>query len=113
MSRGIDNPEGVKTFELVSYPMFDKMGIQRNVVQHPVVDTNAAGGVENPDKYLWYEYLPKQVQNPAKGTVPLVVILHGHGNDPRIQSETAGFVELAADEGYMVVEIEWQVSNGY
>ena len=113
MSRGIDNPEGVKTFELVSYPMFDKMGIQRNVVQHPVVDTNAAGGIENPNKYLWYEYLPKQVQNAAKGTVPLVVILHGHGNDPRTQSETAGFVELAAEEGFMVVEMEWQGSNGF
>ena len=32
MSRGIDNPEGVKNFELVSIPVFDKLGIQRNVV---------------------------------------------------------------------------------
>ena len=113
MSRGIDNPEGVKTFELVSIPMFDKLGIQRNVVEYPVVDTNAAGGVENPDKYLWYEYLPKQAREAAKGTVPLVVMLHGHGNDPRTQSETAGFVELAAEEGFMVVEMEWQGSNGF
>ena len=113
MSRGIDNPEGVKTFELVSMPMFDKLGIQRNVVEHPVVDTNAAGNVENPNKYLWYEYLPKQAREAAPGTVPLVVILHGHGNDPRTQSETSGFVELAAEEGFMVVEMEWQGSNGY
>lgn len=113
MSRGIDNPEGVKTFELVSIPMFDKLDIQRNVVEYPVVDTNAAGGVENPDKYLWYEYLPKQAREAAKGTVPLVVMLHGHGNDPRTQSETAGFVELAAEEGFMVVEMEWQGSNGF
>ena len=113
MSRGIENPEGIKTFELVSIPMFDKLGIQRNVVEHPVVDTNAAGNVENPNKYLWYEYLPKQVREAAPGTVPLVVILHGHGNDPRTQSETSGFVELAAEEGFMVVEMEWQGSNGY
>ena len=113
MSRGIDNPEGVKTFELVSIPMFDKLDIQRNVVEYPVVDTNAAGGVENPDKYLWYEYPPKQAREAAKGTVPLVVMLHGHGNDPRTQSETAGFVELAAEEGFMVVEMEWQGSNGF
>lgn len=113
MSRGIENPEGIKTFELVSIPMFDKLGIQRNVVEYPVVDTNAAGNVENPNKYLWYEYLPKQVREAAPGTVPLVVILHGHGNDPRTQSETSGFVELAAEEGFMVVEMEWQGSNGY
>jgi predicted esterase len=69
--------------------------------------------VENPNKYLWYEYLPKQVREAAPGTVPLVVILHGHGNDPRTQSETSGFVELAAEEGFMVVEMEWQGSNGY
>ena len=112
MSRGIENPEGIKTFELVSIPMFDKLGIQRNVVEHPVVDTNAAGNVENPNKYLWYEYLPKQVREAAPGTVPLVVILHGHGNDPRTQSETSGFVELAAEEGFMVVEMEWQGSYG-
>ena len=113
MSRGIDNPEGIKNFELVSNPDFQKLGIQRNVIQHPVVDTNAAGGNPNPPKYLWYEYLPKQVQNAAPATVPLVVILHGHGNDPRTQSETSGFVELAAEEGFMVVEMEWQGSNGF
>ena len=112
-SRGIDNPEGVKVFELVSFPMFEKLGIQRNVVEYPVVDTNAPGGLRSPDKYLWYEYLPKQTREAAKGTVPLVVMLHGHGNDPRTQSETAGFVELAAEEGFMVVEMEWQGSNGF
>ncbi len=79
MSRGIDNPEGVKNFELVSIPVFDKLGIQRNVVEYPLVDMNAPSRPENPDKYLWYEYIPKQAQDAAPGTVPLVVLLHGHG----------------------------------
>ena len=113
MSRGIDNPEGVKNYELVSIPRFDKLGIQRNVVEYPVVDMNARGRSDNPDKYLWYEYIPEQAMEAADGTVPLVVMLHGHGNDPRTQSETAGFVELAAEEGFMVVEMEWQGGNGY
>ena len=112
-SRGIDNPEGVKNFELVSIPMFDKLGIQRNVVEYPLVDMNAPSRPENPDKYLWYEYIPKQMQEAAPSTVPLVVLLHGHGNDPRTQSESSGFIELAAEEGFMVVEMEWQGSNGY
>ena len=58
MSRGIDNPEGVKNFELVSIPVFEKLGIQRNVVEYPLVDMNAPSRPENPDKYLWYEYIP-------------------------------------------------------
>ena len=113
MSRGIDNPEGVKNYELVSIPVFEKLGIQRNVVEYPLVDMNAPSRPENPDKYLWYEYIPKQAQDAAPGTVPLVVLLHGHGNDPRTQSESSGFIELAAEEGFMVVEMEWQGSNGY
>ena len=113
MSRGIDNREGVKNFELVSIPVFDKIGIQRNVVEYPLVDMNAPSRPDNPDKYLWYEYIPKQALDAAPGTVPLVVLLHGHGNDPRTQSETSGFPELAAEEGFMVVEMEWQGGNGY
>lgn len=112
-SRGIDNPEGVKNFELVSIPVFDKLGIQRNVVEYPLVDMNAPSRPENPDKYLWYEYIPKQMQEAAPSTVPLVVLLHGHGNDPRTQSESSGFIELAAEEGFMVVEMEWQGSKDY
>lgn len=113
MSRGIGNPEGVKNFELVSIPLFDRLGIQRNVVEYPLVDMNAPSRPENPEKYLWYEYIPKQARDAAPGTVPLVVLLHGHGNDPRTQSETSGFPELAAEEGFMVVEMEWQGGNGY
>ena len=113
MSRGIDNREGVKNFELVSIPVFDKIGIQRNVVEYPLVDMNAPSRPDNPDKYLWYEYIPKQALGAAPCTVPLVVLLHGHGNDPRTQSETSGFPELAAEEGFMVVEMEWQGGKGY
>lgn len=114
MTRGIDNPEGIKNYELVSFPMFEKLGIQRNMVEFPIVDMNRAGtNAENAPKYLWYEYIPAQAQQAAAKSVPLVIILHGHGNDPRTQSETSGFVELAAEEGFMVVEMEWQGSNGY
>ena len=112
-TRGADNPYGVKNFELVSLPMFDKLDIERHMVEYPVIDAHIPIKPNNPDKYLWYEYLPKQAREAAPGTVPLVVILHGHTNDPRTQSETSGFVELAAEEGFMVVEMEWQGSNGY
>ena len=90
-------------YELVTYPMFERLGIQRNVVQEDVMG--------NGEKFLWYEYLPKSVLNAPDASVPLVVLLHGHTNDPRTQSETSGFVELAPEENFAVVEMEWE-GNG-
>ena len=93
-----------RPFELVSYVMFDKLHIQRNVVEE-----NICGWGD----FLWYEYIPEQLLNVAKGTVPLVVMLHGNTNDPRTQAETSGFIELAAEKYFMVVELEWQGSGKY
>ena len=90
-------------YELEPYPMFDRLGIERNVIQEDVMG--------NGEKFLWYEYIPKTVLGAPKASVPLVVLLHGHGNDPRTQSETSGFVELAAKENFAVVEMEWE-GNG-
>ena len=44
-------------------------------------------------------------------SVPVVVLLHGNTNDPRTQAETSGFVELASEEKFFVVEMEWQGSR--
>ena len=35
-------------------------------------------------------------------------MLHGNGNDPRIQGESSGWVELAAKQTIMLTSIEWQ-----
>ncbi len=59
-------------------------------------------------KYTWFEYLPKDTLEAEDGTVPLVISLHGNGNDARIQGDTSGWVELAAKEGFMVMAPEWQ-----
>ena len=59
-------------------------------------------------EYCWFEYIPQSVLEMKDGTVPLVVTLHGNGNDARIQGETTGWVELAAEKGFMVVSPEWQ-----
>lgn len=59
-------------------------------------------------QYTWFEYVPYSTMNATEGTVPLVVTLHGNGNDARIQGETTGWVELAGKEGFMVVAPEWQ-----
>lgn len=94
-------------YELEPYVMFNDLKITRNVIQKPLLDTMA--GQSN---CLWYEYLPESTLHAPKASVPLVILLHGHGNDPRTQSETSGFIELAAEENFIVAELEWQ-GNGY
>lgn len=91
-------------FELVSYVMFDRLGIQRNILVQ-----NLCGWGD----FLWYEFIPERLLKAPKGTVPLVVMLHGFGNDPRTQAETSGFVELAAEKGFITVEFEWQGRDKY
>lgn len=59
-------------------------------------------------KYTWFEYIPKDTLEAEDGSVPLVISLHGNGNDARIQGDTSGWVELAAKEGFMVMAPEWQ-----
>ncbi|MBQ0065361.1 MAG: poly(3-hydroxybutyrate) depolymerase [Firmicutes bacterium] len=59
-------------------------------------------------KYTWFEYIPEKTLEEKEGTVPLVVTLHGNGNDARIQGESVGWPELASTEGFMVVAPEWQ-----
>ena len=64
------------------------------------------------EKYLWYEYVPALMKDAPNHSIPLVILLHGHNNDPRTQAETSGFPELGAQEGFMVAELEWQGKSG-
>ena len=86
-------------FEFVSYVMFDRLGIRRNIVEE-----NICGWGD----FLWYEYIPEKLLSAPKNSVPLVIMLHGNNNDPRTQAETSGFVELASEKGFIAAELEWQ-----
>lgn len=48
----------------------------------------------------WYEYLPEEVMNHTadKGSIPLIIALHGGGDDPRQFVDGQGFLELAGKE---------------
>ena len=98
-------------FELEPYLDCEALGIQRNIVELP------AGFRQNtPDgpKYLWYEYWPKELLEGApEHSVPVVVLLHGNTNDPRTQAETSGFLQVAGEERFFVVEMEWQGTPNY
>ncbi len=86
-------------YELEPYLMLDRIGVKRNAVEKNLFGTGTL---------LWYEYFPKGTENAAKGSIPLVLLLHGNTNDPRTQAETSGFIEEAARENFVVAELEWQ-----
>ena len=90
-------------YELEPYLMWERLGTERTLVQKEIFEYN-----KKKDKYVWYEYVPAAMKDAPAASVPLVILLHGHNNDPRTQAETSGFVDLAAQEGFMVAELEWQ-----
>lgn len=97
-------PEQYGPYELEPYIMPEEWGITRRVVEKDLLGTGT---------FLWYEFHPEATLKAAKGTVPLLLLLHGNENDPRTQAETSGFIELCAKENFVVVELEWQGSKDY
>lgn len=92
------------SYELEPYTDMEAIGIKRLAVKKSLNGPASPGN----KSYFWYEYMPKQCEKAAPASVPLVIMLHGHQNDNRTQSETSGFVEIAAKEGIILAEIEWQ-----
>jgi predicted esterase len=70
-------------------------------------DTKTAEG-----EYLqtWFEYLPEEVLNGTapKGTVPLILAMHGGGDDPRQYVDEIGLLSLAGTERFAMVAPEHQ-----
>ncbi len=60
----------------------------------------------------WFDYLPREVVDgtAAKGSVPLVLALHGGGDDPRQFVEEIGLLPLAGAERFAIVAPEHQSS---
>jgi predicted esterase len=58
----------------------------------------------------WYEYVPSEVldNRVAPGTVPLVIALHGGGDDPQSFIEEVGWLEMARQKRFMIVAPEHQ-----
>lgn len=98
--------------ELEPYLDCEALGIKRIVVELPV-------GMRGPQaqdspKWLWYEYWPEELLEGApEHSVPVVVLLHGNANDPRTQAETSGFIQVAGQDRFFVVEMEWQGTPNY
>ena len=93
------------SYELEPYLDCESLGIKRIIVEDPV---------GRDAKQLWYEYWPEELLDGApEHSVPVMVLLHGNQNDPRTQAETSGFIQLAGEKRFFVVEMEWQGSPNY
>ena len=93
------------SYELEPYLDCEALGMKRIIVEQPTgKDT----------KWLWYEYwLQELLEGAPEHSVPVMVLLHGNMNDPRTQAETSGFIQVAAEDRFFVVEMEWQGSPNY
>ncbi len=86
------------------YQYFDSVDAIDNIERTVVTEDLNGNGINS----LWYEYIPTQSKDAAKGTVPVVFLMHGNTNDPRTQYDTSGWANIASEEGIILVCPEWQ-----
>ena len=99
-SQGFDPNDHTEPWELEPYVMYDELGVRYEAVTEELPGLGLS---------LRYEYIAAEgTRCAAPKSVPLVIMLHGNGNDPRIQGESSGWVEVAAKNTIMLTSIEWQ-----
>jgi poly(3-hydroxybutyrate) depolymerase len=98
-SQGFDPNDYTEPWELEPYVMYDELGVHYEAITEDLPQLGAS---------LRYEYVPAKAQRAAAQSVPLVIMLHGNMNDPRIQGESSGWVEVAAKHALILTSIEWQ-----
>jgi hypothetical protein len=86
-------------WELETYVMYDELGMNYQAIAEDMLGFGMS---------LRYEYVPKAVLVAAPKSVPLVIMMHGNGNDPRTQGESGGWPEVAAKNNIILCSIEWQ-----
>jgi hypothetical protein len=86
-------------WEVEPYVMYDELSIHYEAVTEELPGFGLT---------LRYEYIPQPARAAAPKTVPLVIMMHGNTNDPRIQGESAGWPEVAAKNNIILASIEWQ-----
>jgi poly(3-hydroxybutyrate) depolymerase len=98
-SQGFDPNDHPEPWELEPYVMYEELGVRYEAVTEELPGLGLS---------LRYEYVPQKALQAAPRSVPLVIMLHGNMNDPRIQGESSGWVEVAARETIVLTSIEWQ-----
>ncbi len=86
-------------WELEPYVMYDELGMSYEAIAQDMPGFGMS---------LRYDYVPKSALASPPKSVPLVIMMHGNGNDPRTQGESAGWPEIAAKNNIILTSIEWQ-----
>jgi poly(3-hydroxybutyrate) depolymerase len=63
-------------------------------------------------KATWYDFVPTTIKKDQTTKVPLVITLHGMSGDPVDIAETPGWVNKAAEKGFIVVSPAYVAPNG-
>ncbi len=98
-AQGFDPNNYTDPWELEPYVMYDDLGMRYGAVSEELPGLGLT---------LRYEYIPKGALGAAPRTVPLVVMMHGNNNDSRVQGESSGWPEVAAQNDIILTSIEWQ-----
>jgi poly(3-hydroxybutyrate) depolymerase len=59
----------------------------------------------------WYDFVPDRVKTNPKVKVPLVITLHGMGDDPVYQADSNGWTAKAAEKGFIVISPDYPGST--
>jgi poly(3-hydroxybutyrate) depolymerase len=76
-------------------PQYDKLGI---TVKHEFAQ-------QWNDTLEWFTYIPKEISNSEKGTIPLVLTFHGRGNQAEVQAWSTAWPTIGKENGFMVVSV--------
>jgi pimeloyl-ACP methyl ester carboxylesterase len=98
-SQGFDPNDHTEPWELEPYVMYDQLGIRYEAMTEELPGLGLS---------LRYEYVPRKALDAPAKSVALVIMLHGNMNDPRIQGESSGWVEVAAAHTIVLTSVEWQ-----
>jgi pimeloyl-ACP methyl ester carboxylesterase len=84
-------------------PNYAALGITR--VDH-VNDASLTGSA-----VTWYEFVPDSIKKQPTAKVPLVIVAHGLCGDPIDQAESTGWVNKAAEKGFIVISPAYTPPN--
>ena len=81
-----------------------------NMFTHQENRFNSVATPEGEFLQTWYEYLPDEVLNGTApdGSVPLLILMHGGGDDPRLYVEEQGYLNVMGAERLAAVAFEHQ-----
>ena len=89
------------------------LGRRWDISELGLIQATHENGVVLPETEFkrWYAWFPAEAFSVKEKRYPLILLLHGHCDDPRALAEQCGFIELAGKERIVVCTPEHQYIN--